>query len=80
MANQDTPADQPADAQPTRIRLIIDTEELFREAVRQRARKLSVQYRREVSNSEVVNELIRTGLAEEIAELSDEPPKRRKGK
>lgn len=80
MATEEPEAEAHDESQPVRIRLIIDTEADLREAVRQRARKLSVQYRREVSNSEVLNEMIRTMFAEELAEIRNEPKPRRKRK
>ncbi len=52
---------------PERIRLIIDTEEVIRAAVRLRALKTGKD------NSEAVNDILREALASEIAEVRRYP-------
>jgi hypothetical protein len=59
------PRTQPTPPEPTRIRLIIDTEDEIRRAVRLRALKMG----EDVTNSDVVNEILRKALASEILEV-----------
>ncbi len=52
-----------------RIRLMVDTEDVIRRAVRLRALKQGD----DVTNSDVVNAILREALADEIAEVSSYP-------
>jgi len=58
---------QDTDDKPARIRLIIDTEEAIRAAVRLRALKTGMD------NSAVVTEILRSALADEISEVETYP-------
>jgi hypothetical protein len=68
-----------------RIRLIIDTTERRRQAVRLRANRLSEEKLlhggEEISPSDVLNSLIDEGLADELAEIdrANAPPKKPNG-
>jgi hypothetical protein len=57
-----------------RVRLIIDTEDIIRRAVARRVHKEGLRTRRDLTKSEVVTEILRAALAEEIAELEAGPP------
>ncbi len=71
MAKQRTTSPATEPTEPTeRIRLIIDTDEITRQAVTLRALKLSAKRKRRISNSDLLNEILRTELADEIRELS----------
>jgi hypothetical protein len=68
----------PDDDKAERIRLIVDTDEIVRQAVALRAIKLSVQRKRKVTNSEAVDAILRDALASEIKELAAEAPEPRR--
>ncbi len=67
-----TPADSTKPPEDERIRMIVDTDEVVRQAITMLAIKKSFKQKRRVSNSEVVNEILRDApeLAEEIRGLS----------
>ncbi len=74
-----------ADSADERIRMIIDTDEVVREAIALRAMKETRRLRRHVPKSEVATKILRgewEGLAAEIAELQgwDQPPPKGKKK
>lgn len=52
-----------------RIRLIIDTDDIVRRALARRAKKLSLDEDRDVSNSEVATRILREALEAEINEI-----------
>src|SRR4051794_27695683 len=68
-----TPKQPSPPGQPGRTRLIIDTTDTIRRAVRLRALKMGVQEQREVTHSEVVNAILQEALAGEIQEVLDFP-------
>lgn len=61
-------------ATPTRVRKVFDSDEEVLKALEYRASKEGVRRRRRVTDTELLNEILREYLQEEIKEIRKSPP------